>query len=191
RTQKVLFAELNNIIQQRINKTNLHWSNLMQKIARIKPENAAILDTEKGIIEKNESNVLVIDESLLKQIKFIKEGQFNQKTGTTTLKLVGEVQPVSSIEVTKVRRRNLLELYPFTYKELESEIKIVLPNAKPSEIHEVIKDNAIKADPTYSVFCFRSRTQEEKYESDAIPPTSVNSIYNRAAIEFIVKVLQT
>ena len=54
---------------------------LMKKIAKSGPQNAAILDVEKGIIEKDKAQILVIDDELTKSIKWIKEGNFNEKLG--------------------------------------------------------------------------------------------------------------
>ncbi len=53
RTQKILHAELESIISNRIEKLNKEWLNIMSKVARVGPQNAAILDTETGIIEKS------------------------------------------------------------------------------------------------------------------------------------------
>src|ERR1700730_15219876 len=58
RTEKILFAELNAIIQKRLDQANQHWIDLMSKIAKIGPANAAILDTDKGVIEKNNNQTL-------------------------------------------------------------------------------------------------------------------------------------
>ena len=73
RTQKIQFAELENIIQKRVEKQNDYWKNLITKIAKIGPTNAAILDTEKGLIEKNADQILVIDKNLMEKISFVKE----------------------------------------------------------------------------------------------------------------------
>lgn len=57
------------------------------------PSNMAILNFLEGEIEGN-AGILVIDEKLLPKIKFIKEGNFQQK-GHPTLKLIGDVKPIS------------------------------------------------------------------------------------------------
>ena len=53
RTQKIQYAELEAIINRRIEQQNIHWMDLVSKIAKSGPQNAAILDVEKGLIEKN------------------------------------------------------------------------------------------------------------------------------------------
>ena len=57
RTQKIQYAELENIISKRIEQTNNQWIDLMKKIGRAGPSNAAILDTEKSLIEKDDAKM--------------------------------------------------------------------------------------------------------------------------------------
>ena len=49
RTQKIQFPELEAIINKRIEYNNKQWIDLMSKIGKTGPENAAILDTEKSV----------------------------------------------------------------------------------------------------------------------------------------------
>jgi hypothetical protein len=53
-----------------------------------------ILDTNRNVLEDGGHSIL-IDEKLAENLKFIREGDFEQKFGTPTLKLVGEVTPVT------------------------------------------------------------------------------------------------
>ncbi|HYD92557.1 MAG TPA: ATP-binding protein, partial [Flavobacterium sp.] len=91
RTQKIQFPELENIINNRIEHNNSQWLDLMSKIGKAGPNNAAILDTEKSIIEKDDAKILVVDEELAQKLKFIKEGEFVEKKGAAALKLIGDV----------------------------------------------------------------------------------------------------
>jgi len=96
RTEKVHYAELIQIIEERIEKERKGWHELFKRIAKIGPENAAILDTVEGKIEKGDRAIL-IDDELISKLKFIREGQFKEKNGAITLKLIGELQPVSVV----------------------------------------------------------------------------------------------
>ena len=49
RTQKIQYAELESIINRRVEQNNKHWLDLMSKIATAGPQNAAILDTERHL----------------------------------------------------------------------------------------------------------------------------------------------
>jgi len=53
----------------------------MSKIGSAGPQNAAILDTERSLIEKGDTKILVMDDDLAAKMKFIKEGQFSEKKG--------------------------------------------------------------------------------------------------------------
>lgn len=64
------------------------------RIADIGTKNAMILDTNRNVLE-DEGHSILIDQKLVDNLKFIKEGEFDEKIGAPTLKLVGEVAPVS------------------------------------------------------------------------------------------------
>jgi len=189
RTQRIEYAELSYIIEQRIKCTNDQWMSLMSKISKAGPANAAILDTERGLIEKSKDQVLVIDEDLINKIKFIKEGQFKESEGATTLKLVGEVQPIGAVEVARTIHKKLIDLYPLSASKLFVEVKKQAPDVGKNSIFEIIKSNNLKKDPRYSAYNFRNKTQEEEYLSFGKVPSGVPSIYNSNAVNFILKVI--
>ena len=188
RTQKIQSAELENIIKKRIDQNNQDWMDLMGKIGKAGPQNAAILDTEKGLIEKDDSQILVVDEDLIKGMQWIKEGEFTEKEGERTLKLVGEVQPVDQVEVIRTVKRNKLREYPLTAKELIAEIKKKNTKIKQPEIYKIIKENNLKNNPEYSTYVFRNKSQEEQYEKDGTLPTAIGSIYKPSAIDFVLNI---
>jgi hypothetical protein len=190
RTQKIQHAELESIINKRIERNNQHWLDLMAKIGRAGPQNAAILDTEKALIEKNDSQVLVLDEDLAEKLKFIKEGQFVEKGGAPTLKLIGDVVPVDKIEVIKRVKESLIKLYPYSAMDIAKEVKKEIPNAYPQIVWEIIADNDLKENPDYSAYNFRNKRQEDEYRKTGEVPSGIPSIYNHNAVEFIVNVLR-
>jgi len=51
----------------------------MSKIARVGPGNAAILDTERALIQKHDAKIRVLVEKLAEKLKFVKEGRFLDK----------------------------------------------------------------------------------------------------------------
>lgn len=190
RTQKIQFSELQKIINDRLEAQNKNWQNLVSKIAKAGPENAAILDTERGLIEKDQSKTLVIDSDLVKKIKFIKEGDFQEKKGETTLRLVGDVEAVDSIEIRKIEKKRLIDDYPYSALELFDEVRKRVPIAQKNRIWEIIKDNDLKDDKNYSSYNFRNKKQENDYNQNRKISASTPSIYNKNAVEFIVKVLK-
>ena len=190
RTQKIQAAELENIINKRVEQNNSQWLDLMSKIGRAGPQNAAILDTEQALIQKGTSQVLVLDEGLANKLKFVKEGKFVEKDGAATLKLVGDVVPIDRVEVVKHVKEHLTKSYPLSAMELVQEVKKLHPEVKQNEIWAVIADNDIKNNTDYSAYNFRNKKQEDDYRKTGIVPSVTPSIYNEKAAAFIVKVLQ-
>lgn len=189
RTQKIQFAELESIINHRIEKYNAQWVDLISKIGKSGPQNAAILDLEKGAISKNDSQILVVDDSLVKGIKWIKEGSFNEKEGAPALKLIGEVQPIETVEVIKKEKINRLKEYPLSASELASSIKSKI-NIKQNDIWRIINENKIKDNTDYSIYNFRNKSQEELYEKTGTIPKGVPSIFKETTIDYIIKIYQ-
>lgn len=154
------------------------------------PANAAILDTQRGLIQKDDKHLIVIDENIIPKIKFIREGHFAEKAGATTLKLVGEVHPINSVEVTKTIQKRLIDQYPYSYTKLREEIRKRLPNINQKLISQVIKENDIKNNPRYSAYNFMFKHHEEEYRKTGFIRSWTPSLYNQDAIEFIIKVLE-
>ncbi|KAF0652051.1 putative transcriptional regulator [Cyanobium sp. Copco_Reservoir_LC18] len=189
RTQKIQFAELTAIIESRITQTNNAWIDLVEKIGKAGPANAAILDTEEAVISKSDRQILVVDDALAKKLKFIKEGHFSETDGDPTLQLVGDVVPVSQVDVVKRIRENLHKDYPFSAMELVEQVKAMLPTAKQGQVWKVIADNDLKANRQYSAYVFRNKKQEDDYKATGTVPKVTPSIYNQAAVDFIAKVV--
>jgi hypothetical protein len=190
RTQKIQYAELNHIIEKRIKSSTEQLLSLITKLSVIGPANAAILDTHKGLIQKDENHVLVIDESLLPKIKFIREGQFDEKKGATTLKLVGDVKSINSVEVTKTIHKRLIDQYPYSSELLWKEVKKRMPDLKQNIVYQVIRENGIKNNQQYSAYNFRTKQHENNYIQTGKIPSGTPSLYNKDAIEYILKIME-
>ncbi|MCG8313366.1 MAG: ATP-binding protein [Pseudomonadales bacterium] len=190
RTQKIQAAELENIINKRVEQNNQQWLDLMSKIGKAGPQNAAILDTERALIEKDDARVLVLDEGLADKLKFIKEGEFVEKEGAATLKLVGDVVPIDKVEVVKRIRENLTKAYPLSALEVVVAVQKEYPAAKQGQVWKAIAENDMKNNADYSAYNFRSKKQEDTFKEHGTLPAATPSIYNENAVTFIVKVLK-
>ncbi len=188
RTEIVQYSELASIINNRIKDNNREWIKQVTKIGEVGPTNVGILNTDSGTIE-GDHGTLLIDKDLIKDINFIKEGQFDHKYGAKTLKLVGSVQPTNKVEIAKVIKKRLTDDYPYSYRGLERVLKSRKPNIKPIQISQVIKDNELKKDKKYSEYNFSNKEQEIAYHERGVLSRSTPSIFNEAAVEFILKVL--
>jgi hypothetical protein len=189
RTQRIQYAELESIINRRIEQNNKYWLDLMSKIATAGPQNAAILDTERSLIEKGDARILVLDEDLAKKLKFVKEGQFVTTGGAPTLKLIGDVLPVNKVEVIKRVKENLIREYPLSAMEVARAVRTKLLGVKQNDIWQAISENDMKNNPDYSAYNFRNKRQEDAFQETGVVALGTPSIYNQRAINFLIKVL--
>lgn len=162
----------------------------MKKIGHAGPANAAILDTERAMIEKDDTRILVVDEALASKLKFIREGEFVEKDGATALKLVGDITPVDRVEVVQRVKENLIKDYPLSAMELAGEVKKQLPYVGHNSVWEKIAENDMKNNPDYSAYNFRNKKQEDEYKESGIVPSVTPSIYNNAAVDFLVNIFR-
>lgn len=186
RTQKIQAGELERIINERIERNNKNWLSLIEKIGKAGPQNAAILDTEKGIIENNDSQVLIVDESLVSKMNWIREGSFSEKEGAKTLRLIGEVVPGTQIEVIKRIIQNRLREYPLSATELADKIIIKDNRIGKNTVWKIIGTTDLKSNLDYSTYNFANKKQEDEYLLNGTLPNIIPSIYKESAIDFII-----
>lgn len=189
RTQKIQYSELEAIINKRIKQNDRHWVDLMSKIGKAGPENAAILDTERSVLEKGEARVMVIGDELASSLKFIKEGEFEEKKGAKALKLVGEVQPAHIVEVIKHEKQNLIKEYPLSATDLAKEVKKKRPKVGQNRIWEIITEQNLKNNLDYCAYNFRNKNQSDKYIESGNISKGTPCIYKPGAVDFIVNII--
>lgn len=95
KSERIKFPELKNLLERIKEEERKSWMEHLEKISKVGPVNAAILDIVGGEIS-GRGRTLVIDKKLIPKLKFIKEGSFQEK-GRPVLKLVGDVKPVSVV----------------------------------------------------------------------------------------------
>lgn len=162
----------------------------MSKIAKAGPQNAAILDTEKSFFAKGEKRIMVLDEDLAKKIKFIKEGEFRERKGATTLKLVGDITTVDKVEVVKKVKDDLIKRYPLTATEVAKKVKGKYPNCSTNIVWEIISHNDVKNNFDYSAYNFRNKQHEDEFKSTGKVAGGTPSIYNDNAVELIQNIYE-
>lgn len=188
RTQRIQSAELESIINHRIEQTNRDWIEHVKAIGTTGPRGAIVLKSEDQITRATGAP-LVVEKQLAQKLKFIREGQFDEKHGAATLKVIGDVVPIDTVEIEKVVKENLIKSYPLSATELAAEVRKKLPGAKQNDIWSAITENGMKDNRDYSAYNFRNRKQEQKYEETGNVPSVTPSIYNGAAVDFLVKLL--
>ncbi len=98
-TRLIKPGELRQIIRAREQNAIEDFSRRMSRVAT---GSEATIDLDTGQVAGRTGQFL-IDEDLLPSIQFIREGDFSEIKGTPALKIVGEVQPISSAERTRAR----------------------------------------------------------------------------------------
>ena len=95
KSERIKYPELKLLLEQIKTEERKSWMEHFEKISKVGPTNAAILDIIGGEISGH-GGTLVIDKKLIPKLKFIKEGNFQEK-GKPVLKLIGDVRPVSVV----------------------------------------------------------------------------------------------
>ena len=94
RSERVKYPELRAILESKRENEQRLWMQHLQNISRIGVREAGIFDLYTGAVTGAGGSFL-IDESLLSQLSFIKEGEFSEVKGKPTLKLIGNVEPLT------------------------------------------------------------------------------------------------
>lgn len=97
RTERIRYPELKAIMDSMLEKERNAWMRVFAQTAQIGARNTAVLDTVEGTIEGDNKRVVVIDDNLIDQLTFIKEGSFNEHAGEPTLKLIGNLVPATVV----------------------------------------------------------------------------------------------
>lgn len=191
RSERVKYPELRSILDATRATEQRKWVEHIQNIARIGPQNIAIVDTLKGEIEGKGDQKLLIDTKLLKDIKFVQEGKFVDKEGAPTLKLVGTITAIEKVEVEVIKNADKLKIYTLTATDLFNAVKAKYPATRQTkEYYKIISDHKIKDRKEFSDYIFRSSKQQEQYEKFGIPLKGIPSVYKPEAVDFIVDIFK-
>lgn len=106
RSERIHYEELNAIIEAARKAEEQQWIEFAKRAAKIGIENACLLDLNGGVVSGNGGSV-IIDETLLSKLAFIKEGEFVETKGMPTLRLIGDIKEVGTgkIVVKETTRR--------------------------------------------------------------------------------------
>lgn len=189
RSERIKYSELRAILDENRDIEQKKWVEHIQNIARIGPQNIAIVDTLKSEINGGNNQKLIIDNKLLKDIKLVQEGKFVEKDGAPTLKLIGSISPIEKIEVEVIKNEDKLKIYTLTATDLYKAVKEKCPAIKQTkEYYKIISDHKIKDRKEFSDYIFRNPKQQEQYEKFGILPKGILSVYKPEAVNFIVEI---
>ena len=102
-TSRISYSEMQRLLDERDRAIQREWMEMVRSIETKGVENVALLNTVTGEVEGRGGSFL-IDESLLDQIKFIQEGEFSEKQGAPTLKLIGSLETIAGGQLQPVKK---------------------------------------------------------------------------------------
>lgn len=119
RTERIKYAEMNQIIEERISRERKNLIRLFETVHESGTANLGIVNYNNGRISTPYGVDAAIDRKLvaqvLKKAKFIKEGSFNETKGVPVIKVTGNIDLAEEIPVPEM---DLDEGYPYIQKQL-------------------------------------------------------------------------
>ncbi|WP_421791205.1 helix-turn-helix domain-containing protein [Hyphobacterium sp.] len=114
-TTRIKYSDLRAILDARDKTARSEILPMIEKVLELGPENTMIANLENGSLEDARRQI-VIDEELLKRIKFLREGDFEQNSGAAALRLVGDVKAIktaspSATELGLINRNDVIEAF--------------------------------------------------------------------------------
>ncbi|MEN6341113.1 MAG: ATP-binding protein [Methanospirillum sp.] len=134
RTQHIKYPELRAILDTIREKERKLWMQHLATIAKIGVQGAAIFDIDSGLVTGAEG-AFIIDESLLSQLSFIKEGEFSEVKGKPTLKLIGSVEPIGNPR-SILKRKEIMKVKGIRFPDI---VLAFLNNTKVDDPTEYIR----------------------------------------------------
>ena len=102
-SEVIKYPELRRIIDESRKEEQALWMSHLKRIARIGVKDAGIFDIKSGHVS-GPGGTFVIDETLLPELAFIREGEFVEREGIPALKLIGSLSSVESSVLPSIRR---------------------------------------------------------------------------------------
>lgn len=156
-TKEIGYTELSRILADEREKEKILWLRHIEKIGQVGPQNIHLIDTFNGIIQTGHGKIL-LDKAIADKLKFIKEGEFSEKEGAPTLKLIGEVTGI--VDTTNMPKTDAL--YPYRFGDLKEKFDI-----NNYEFQAILWKLSIKGNPKYHTEISTSKTSStHKYSKE-------------------------
>lgn len=109
-TKAICYADLRAILDERDQRSRESILPMVQRLLELGPKDAMVANLADGQLEGGQRPI-IIDQQLVERIKFIRDGEFDERDGAETLRLVGDVNSVdlSSVTTIKTVRTELTE----------------------------------------------------------------------------------
>jgi len=188
-TRKVRHEELSRIIDERIERANNDWRNVLKEIGRIGASHVAVLDTTRAVARHGNTPVLAVDDALGARLG-MPHGQYVARERSEALVGSGQRHSRGANKVILTIPEKLTEAYPYAAMEMARRVRERVPGTGLNRIWTTIREQEVKEDRRYSAFVFRNQEQERQYEQSGVPSAGTPSIYNDAAVDFISEVIE-
>ncbi len=109
-TRAICYADLRTILDERDRSSREAVLPMVQRLLELGPKDAMVANLADGQLEGGQRPIM-IDQQLIEKIKFIRDGEFEEKEGAATLRLVGDVNTadLSAVTNTKTVRTEVTE----------------------------------------------------------------------------------
>ena len=94
-TARIKFGDLHAMLRERDRSAHSKLLSGAARLSEIGTDKALIVDTREGTVTAGETTI-TIDRELADQLEFIREGEFDEREGAPTLRLMGDVRVVDS-----------------------------------------------------------------------------------------------
>ena len=148
RTSLIRHPELRSIIDETRKKDRAIWLSHIRRMARIGVRDTAVFDLTSGI-GTGSGGAFVIDKSLLDRIKFIREGQFHEKTGAPTIRIIGDAQIIPDAAILPTRT-----VYRTQFLRTPEIVQAFLDQAKVSDPTAYFVQACFESHPYLPVYYF-------------------------------------
>ena len=101
-TRPICYADLRSILDERDRQSRESILPMVQRLLELGPKDAMVANLADGQLEGGQRPILIDPESL-EQIKFIREGEFDEVSGAPTLRVIGDAQTVPTEIMSPVR----------------------------------------------------------------------------------------
>jgi len=95
KNERIKYAELYAIIEERQTNNFQKWLDFIQTVAKIGVDNAAIIDLLEGTLS-GPGGKLLISEKMIEKVKFIQEGRFDDTGGDPAIQVVAKAEVVDT-----------------------------------------------------------------------------------------------
>lgn len=107
RNEKIRYSELKNILNENKKKFEKDWINIIKNISDIGINNINLINLKNGDTFDKNGKYVIFDSEILKEMNYIKEGEFIEKEGAPTLTLKGELEVINKNQIFNVDKKSL------------------------------------------------------------------------------------